>query len=96
MSQPTGKTDGSESGSLRLRRYIANTSRPWKAAVFFLALCAIFMAIVAATVLKGWYNLSYRIFGYLFLSSIGFFISLLLHAYVSIRGSMKRDEVKKQ
>ncbi len=79
-----------------LGRHIANTSGPWRAAVLFLAMCAILMVIVAATVLKDRYNPSCRIFGYLFPSSVRFFISLLLHAYANIRRSMKRDEVKTQ
>ncbi len=46
--------------------------------------------------LAGWHNVSNRIIGYSSLAFVGFFVSLLCHAYVSIRASLKRDKVKKR
>lgn len=56
----------------------------------------VLMLLNAGALLAGWHTISNRILGYLSLAFVGFFVSLLCHAYVSIRGSMKRDQVKKQ
>lgn len=96
MSQPTGKGSGSEGGSSWLRRYIARASGFWKAAMCFQIAILVLMLLNAGALLAGWHTISNRILGYLSLAFVGFFVSLLCHAYVSIRGSMKRDQVKKQ
>ncbi|MNL41060.1 hypothetical protein D3C87_1634510 [compost metagenome] len=95
MSQPTGKTDGSRSGSSWLGRYIAGTSGFWKAAVCFQIAFLVLMLLHAGALLAGWYNVSNRMLGYSSLAFVGFFVSLLCHAYVSIRGSMKQNAEKK-
>ncbi len=56
----------------------------------------VLMLLHAGALLAGWHNVSNRILGYSSLTFVGFFVSLLCHAYVSIRASVKRDEVKKQ
>lgn len=96
MSQPTGKTDRPESGSSWLRRYINETSGFWKAAVCFQIAFLVLMLLHAGALLAGWHNVSNRILGYSSLALVGFFVSILCHAYVSIRGSMKQNAEKKQ
>ena len=96
MSQPTGKTDGSRSGSSWLGRYIAKASGFWKAAMCFQIAFLVLMLLHGGALLAGWHNVSNRIIGYSSLTFVGFFVSLLCHAYVSIRASSKRDPGKKQ
>ncbi len=79
-----------------LRRYIAGTSGFWKAAICFQITFLVLMLLHAGALLAGWHNVSNRMLGYSSLAFVGFFVSLLCHAYVSIRASVKRDEVKKQ
>lgn len=96
MPQPTGKTDGPKSGSSWLRGYIAETSGFWKAAVCFQIAFLVLMLLHAGALLAGWYNVSNRILGYSSLAIVGFFVSLLFHACVSVRESMKQNAEKKQ
>ncbi len=56
----------------------------------------VLMLLHAGALLAGWHNVSNRILGYSSLALLGFFVSLLCHAYVSIRGSMKQNAGKKQ
>lgn len=56
----------------------------------------VLMLLHAGALLAGWYNVSNRMLGYSSLAFVGFFVSLLCHAYVSIRGSMKQNAEKKQ
>ncbi|SDB14663.1 hypothetical protein SAMN03159422_00240 [Agrobacterium fabrum] len=56
----------------------------------------VLMLLHGGALLAGWHNASNRIIGYSSLAFVGFFVSLLCHAYVSIRASLKRDEVKKR
>lgn len=79
-----------------LRSYIANTSGFWKAAICFQIAFLVLMLLHGGALLAGWHNVSYRIIGYSSLAFAGFFVSLLCHAYVSIRGSMKQNEQKRQ
>lgn len=79
-----------------LRRYIAKASGFWKAAMCFQITFLVLMLLHAGALLAGWHNVSNRMLGYSSLAFVGFFVSLLCHAYVSIRASVKRDEVKKQ
>lgn len=79
-----------------LRTYIANASGFWKAAICFQITFLVLMLLHAGALLAGWHNVSNRMLGYSSLAFVGFFVSLLCHAYVSIRASVKRDEVKKQ
>lgn len=95
MSQPTGKTNGSPSGSSWLGRYIAKASGCWKAAICFQIAFLVLMLLHAGALLAGWHNVSNRMLGYSSLAFVGFFVSLLCHAYVSIRGSMKQNAGKK-
>lgn len=95
MTQPTGKTDGSKSDSSWLGRYIAGTSGFWKAAVCFQIAFLVLMLLHAGALLAGWYSVSSRMLGYSSLAFVGFFVSLLCQAYVSIRGSMKQNAEKK-
>ncbi len=91
MSQPTGKTDGSRSGSSWLERYIARASGFWKAAMCFQITFLVLMLLHAGALLAGWHNVSNRMLGYSSLAFVGFFVSLLCHAYVSIRGSSEKN-----
>lgn len=95
MSQPTGKTDGPKSDSSWLRRYIAGTSGFWKAAVCFQIAFLVLMLLHAGALLAGWHNVSNRMLGYSSLAFVGFFVSLLCHACVSVRESMKQSAEKK-
>lgn len=79
-----------------LRRYIAKASGFWKAAMCFQITFLVLMLLHAGALLAGWHNVSNRMLGYSSLAFVGFFVSLLCHAYVSIRASVKRGEVKKQ
>ncbi|MCR6725995.1 hypothetical protein [Agrobacterium fabrum] len=79
-----------------LRSYIANASGFWKAAMCFQITFLVLMLLHAGALLAGWYNVSHRMLGYSSLAFVGFFASLLCHAYVSIRGSMKQNAEKKQ
>jgi hypothetical protein len=54
------------------------------------------MLLHGGALLAGWHNVSNRIIGYSSLAFVGFFVSLLCHTYVSIRGSLKGDAGKKQ
>ena len=69
------------------KNYIAKASGPWKTAVCFLCVIAALMALNAAAILSGWHGASSRLVAYLALAIVGFFVSLSLHAYLSIRGS---------
>lgn len=80
-----------------LRNYIAKTSGPWKAAACFFFLIVALMALNAAAILAGWHGVSYRLVAYLGLAFVGFFASLLFHAYLSIRASrVERQERRKR
>ncbi|NTE33395.1 hypothetical protein [Agrobacterium tumefaciens] len=83
-------------GSTWLGRYIAKVSVFWKAAICFQIAFLVLMVLHAGALLAGWHDVSNRILGYSSLVFVGFFVSLLCHAYVSISGSMKRNKVKKQ
>lgn len=96
MSQPIGETHGTKSGSSWLVRYIAGTSGFWKAAVCFQIAFLVLMLLHAGALLAGWYNVSNRMLGYSSLAFVGFFVSLLFHACVSIRESMKQKTEKEQ
>lgn len=78
-----------------LRRYIHTATGPWKAAVCLFAVFATLMALNAATILFGWHALSHRLVAYLALAGVGFFVSLLLHAYLSLTASKRRRAEKK-
>lgn len=92
MPEPSKKTDGSS----WLASYIANASGFWKAAMCFQIAFLVLILLHGGALLAGWHNVSNRIIGYSSLAFVGFFVSLLCHAYVSIRASLKRDEVKKR
>lgn len=89
-------TPPKDRGTSWLRSYTANTSGFWKAAMCFQIAFLVLLLLHGGALLAGWYNVSNRMIGYSSLAFVGFFVSILCHAYVSIRGSMKRDEVKKQ
>lgn len=92
MPEPTKKTDGSS----WLASYIANASGFWKAAMCFQIAFLVLILLHGGALLAGWHNVSNRIIGYSSLAFVGFFVSLLCNAYVSIRASLKRDKVKKR
>ncbi len=71
----------------RLRTYIGKTSGPWKAAVCFFFVVLVLMSLNAAAILVGWHEVSNRLVAYMALAGVGFFVSLLFHAYLSIRAS---------
>lgn len=92
MPEPTKKRRGSS----WLASYIANASGFWKAAMCFQITFLVLMLLHGGALLAGWHNVSSRMIGYSSLAFVGFFVSLLCHAYVSIRGSLKWDAGKKQ
>ncbi|SDJ19318.1 hypothetical protein SAMN05428983_0569 [Agrobacterium fabrum] len=96
MSEPTGKTNSLRRSTSWLGSYIANASGFWKAAMCFQIAFLVLMLLHGGALLAGWHNVSNRIIGYSSLAFVGFFVSLLCHAYVSIRAPLKRDEVKKR